>query len=244
MPAWRRLLSLALLLMVVGHPGMCLGDGIVRIGVLSFRPIAITRQQWQDTAAYLDTAVPGHTFEMVPAYLPELTRMVAQGQVDFVVTNPEHFVLLRPRHGLSAIATLIPIADGHPVDRFGGVIFTLAGNAAIRGLDDLRGRRISAVGKESFGGYMAQVWALRKAGIDPAAVTANMRFTGQPHDQAVTEVLSGRADAGFVRTGVLESLAAEGKLRLADIRVLHPQPPDASPSACPPISTLNGRWRP
>ncbi len=226
--ACRRLFSAAIVVVLLALPRLCLGGEVVRIGVLSFRPLAFTGQEWRETAAYLDAAVPDHTFQMVPAYLDDLTRLVAGAQVDFVITNPEHFVLLKSRRGLAAIATLIPYAEGRPVDRFGGVIFTRAGNAAIHTLADLRGRRITAVAKESFGGYMAQAWTLREAGFGPAMV-AGVRFTGQPHDQVVAEVLAGRADAGFVRTGVLESLAQEGKLRLEDVRVLNPQPPRLFP---------------
>ncbi|MEY4139757.1 MAG: hypothetical protein RLZZ371_1939, partial [Pseudomonadota bacterium] len=46
-------------------------------------------------------------------------------------------------------------------------------------------------------------------------------ITGQPHDNVVANVLSGHSDVGFVRTGILEDLARQGKLDLKDIRVLN-----------------------
>lgn len=56
----------------------------------------------------------------------------------------------------------------------------------------------------------------------PAGGCPGSLFTGQPQDKVVTEVLSGRADVGFLRTGVLEALAKEGKLDLAAIKVVNP----------------------
>jgi ABC-type phosphate/phosphonate transport system substrate-binding protein len=51
-----------------------------------------------------------------------------------------------------------------------------------------------------------------------------MIFTGQPQDNVVKAVMNGQAEVGFVRTGVLESLASEGKLDLSRVRVLNQQP--------------------
>jgi PAS domain S-box-containing protein len=50
---------------------------------------------------------------------------------------------------------------------------------------------------------------------------AKLLATGMPHDRVVEAVLSGRADAGFVRSGMLEGLAREGRLDLARIRILN-----------------------
>lgn len=52
---------------------------------------------------------------------------------------------------------------------------------------------------------------------------AKLAITGMPHDNVAEAVLSGRADAGFVRTGVLESMVREGKLEMPQIRIVNPQ---------------------
>jgi diguanylate cyclase (GGDEF)-like protein/hemerythrin-like metal-binding protein/PAS domain S-box-containing protein len=52
---------------------------------------------------------------------------------------------------------------------------------------------------------------------------ARLLETDMPHDLAVYAVLNGRADAGFVRTGVLEQMVNEGKLDLTQIRVIAPR---------------------
>ena len=42
-----------------------------------------------------------------------------------------------------------------------------------------------------------------------------------PQDNVINAVLNGSGDAGFVRTGVLEAMAREGKLELSQIRILN-----------------------
>jgi PAS domain-containing protein len=122
---------------------------------------------------------------------------------------------------LNAVATLIMLDKGHPIAEFAGVIFTRADRADLQTLADLNDKVIAAPAEHSLGGYLMQRWELEKNHV----VAKRYVFTGMPHDQVIEEVLSGKADAGFVRTGVLESLEKIGKIKLgeqATIRVLAP----------------------
>ncbi|MEY4139756.1 MAG: hypothetical protein RLZZ371_1938 [Pseudomonadota bacterium] len=99
----------------------------VKIGVLAFRPKAQMLVQWQPLAKALHQLVPDRDF-IVEAYsFPELTEAVANRQIDFVLTNPGHYVLLTQRHGLSSpLATLATLEKGQGSTNFGGVIFSRA----------------------------------------------------------------------------------------------------------------------
>lgn len=217
------------LLLVLGlAAGLSEAAQPVRIGILSYRSLPTTAEQWGPTAEWLEAQVPGHDFEIVPLFFPDLEAAVRTGRLQFVLTNPEHFIMLRLRHGLEATATLMTLAGSHPVSKFGGVIYTRADRRDIRGLADLKGKRIAAVDPRSLGGYLTQRWTLHQAGIDITRDAA-MFYTGMPHDNTVHEVLAGSVDAGFARTGILEAMAREGKLRLEDIRVLNPQADSAYP---------------
>jgi PAS domain S-box-containing protein len=196
----------------------------VRVGILSFRPPAIMRTQWAPTIEYLESVMPGRKFELRLLKYQELDAALESHQLDFMVTNPEHFVLRRGAEGMSAIATLMPLAEGHPVTQFGGVIFCRSERQDLLTLADVRGKRIASPNAESLGGYLMQRWELLKAGIDLGEESARVKFTGLPHDNAVTQVLDGSADVGFVRTGVLEAMAREGKLDLKLLRIINRQP--------------------
>ena len=205
------------------HAAHAAAEHEVCIGVLAFRSLEQTRQRWQATADYLNAKLPGYHFSIEPMFFPDLDMAVNRRRFDFVLTNPEHYITNRADHGLSVIATLMPLAEGHPVSSFGGVIFTLAERDDINGLADLRGQVVALTSDQSFGGYLMQRWEMSKQGIDIGELRA-MRYTGMPFDRVVHEVLSGRADAGFVRTGILESMVREGSLRLEQIKVVGLQP--------------------
>jgi len=198
-------------------------DGTVRIGVLAFRNLEATAKTWQPTADYLQQHVPGYRFSIVPFHNEELEQAVADGALDFVLTQPEQYVILRNRHGLAALATLMTLAAKRPVMTFGGVIFTRANIPDIRTLEDVRGRRVAGVYENSLGAFRMQQWTLLKAGIQLPGDAKQLIFTGQPQDNVVKAVMNGDAEVGFVRTGVLESLASEGKLDLSRVRVLNLQ---------------------
>ncbi len=212
-----------LLLLLVLLPALVRADQPVRIGVLAYRSLAETSAAWAPTAAWLENRIPGHRFQVVPLFFEELSRAVAAGQLSFVVTNPHHYVLLHVDNSLSVVATLMPLAGRHPVNRFGGVIFTRDDRRDIQRLGDLRGMRVGAVSAESMGGYLAQHWTLFKAGLDPRS-DLQMVFTGMPHENVVRKVLAGELDAGFARTSVLEQSIEKGLIGPTELRVLNRRP--------------------
>jgi diguanylate cyclase (GGDEF)-like protein len=200
---------------------------VLRVGILAFRPVDVTRAQWAGLPPLLEKALPGKQVDLVVLSYPEFDAAARVGALDFMLTNPEHFILLRNRHGVTAIATLVRLENDRPLAELSGVIFTRADRPDIATLDDLAGKTVAAVAEEALGGYMLGAWELEKRDIK-----VRYHFTGQPHDQVVDVVLAGKADAGFVRSGILEALAREGKLRLdsrSPLKILNPQAQDGFP---------------
>ncbi len=194
----------------------------IRIGVLAYRGNRSARRRWAPLARYLSASVPSVRFQVQPVTLASAAAQLEGGHVDYLVTNPGHYVSLAERIPLAPIATLERPAghNGPGLVRFGSVIFARA-DSGITTLADLRGRRLTAVAPDAFGGFQ-MAWAEFVAeGLDPFHDLGALRFAGFPQDAIVEAVLAGRTDAGVVRTGLLESLAAEGRLRLADLRILH-----------------------
>ena len=201
-------------------PILALAAEPVRVGVLAFRHKPQTLEQWKPLAAVLKQAIPERDFVVEVYTFPELEAAVAGRKLDFVLTNPGHYVLMAKRIGLSApLATLSVDQGGKPFSVFGGVIFCRAQQAAIETLGDIRGKTIAATSTDSFGGYQVQAYELVQAGIR-LPQDAKLSITGMPHDKVVEAVLDGEADVGFVRTGVLEAMAAEGKLDLSRLKIL------------------------
>ncbi|MDD2272801.1 MAG: PhnD/SsuA/transferrin family substrate-binding protein [Desulfuromonadaceae bacterium] len=193
----------------------------VKIGVLAFRPKPQTIAQWRPLAASLKKAIPGRDFVVEAFTYPELEKAIAKGQLDFVLTNPGHYVVIKKRGKLSVpIATLAVNEHGKRLTTFGGIIFTRAEQVAIRTLKDIKGKTVAATATESLGGYQMQAYELSRVGIR-LPQDAKIITTGMPHDNVVSAVLSGRADVGFVRSGVLEGLVCEGKLDINQLKIIN-----------------------
>ena len=216
---WRRAWA-AVLLVASGLAWSA--DATVKIGVLAFRPKDETLARWQPTADYLSAKIPGAHFVVNALSYTELEQAIIARQVDFVLTNPAHYVMMMKRSGLSTLATLIVSEGGKPVDSFGGVVVVRSTRGDLQSLTDLKGKTIATPDQESFGGYVMQVFELKRIGL-AAVKDYRVLMTGMPHDAAFQAMLDGRADAAFVRTGLIESLAATGRLDARTVRVLNLQ---------------------
>lgn len=229
----RRVAAFVAWVLVAGAAGMTLAlaaQDQVRIGILGHRGDARAVAAYQPTADYLSAAVPGYQFSVVPYDLADLETAVALGAVDFLITNPEQYVVLEARHRVMRIATLVRQEGGRPVSQFGGAIIALAGRKDITDLPSLRGMTVAAVGPDAFGGFLMQAQAMREVGVDPAA-DVRMSYLGLPQDRIVQAVLEGRADAGFVRSDLLDHMIAEGRLDPGRIRILGRREDPAYPFA-------------
>jgi diguanylate cyclase (GGDEF)-like protein/PAS domain S-box-containing protein len=142
-------------------------------------------------------------------------------RIDFVLTNPSHYIKLREHHRLTgALATLVMRQGSQGVHGIGGVIVRRAQRDDIRDLADIAHKRVAIAGKHYLGTYMAPALELLRAGVDLDDIA--WVETSQPVDQVITSVLDGQSDVGFVRTGVLEDLEREGKLQPGELAVVHP----------------------
>ncbi|SEQ02627.1 PAS domain S-box-containing protein [Ectothiorhodospira magna] len=194
------------------------------LGVLAFRPVPVTEQQWQPLVDYLNAQIPGLDLGLRALNYPDLDAAIMAGEIHFVLTNPAHYVVLSQRERFSSpLASIVRNVDGQAVRGFGGVILTEATRTDIQAITDLFGKRIAAVSADSLGGYQMQAYALKQAGIDPKK-DIEVMLTGMPHDGAVHAVLQGEADAAFVRSGVVEAMIEAGHIQANDLRILNPTP--------------------
>jgi PAS domain S-box-containing protein len=195
----------------------------VRIGILSYRPKVQMAAQWESLATVLKQAIPERDFEISVYTIQELEMVTASRQIDFILTNPGHFVQLHRNIGLSApLATLVTDENGQRASVLGGVIFTRVERTDINNLSDVHNRTIANIGPASLGGYQMQAYELNRVGIK-VATDNRLIVTGTPHDKVVDAVLSGRAEVGFVRSGVLEAMAREGKIDAKQLKIINPQ---------------------
>ncbi|HJW32732.1 MAG TPA: PhnD/SsuA/transferrin family substrate-binding protein [Holophagaceae bacterium] len=230
-------LKAALLFLLLALPA--LPQAPLRIGMLAFRPKAKVAAEWEPMGRHLGAAL-GRPVTVTPYDFQDLNAAITRNEVDVVITNPGHYILLKQRNVMSApLVTKVDREGEHRLSAFGGVIFTRFDHPEIQGLADLAGKRIAAVGKESLGGFQMEAFEMLEAGV-PLPDQDHLVAMGLPHDRSVEAVLSGKADAGFVRSGVLEAMAREGKLDLKAIRIINRQELSSFPYA---VSTrLHPEW--
>jgi PAS domain S-box-containing protein len=209
------------------------------IGVFAYRDKAETQVRWQPLADYLSRTVGSVPFELHALDPHEIEAALRQNALDFVFTNPSHYIELKYKNALSgALATLVERQDGLPAAQFGGVVIARRERLDLAALGDLRGKRVAVPGITPFGGFATQIYELEQAGVPRTAL--HLEAVGLPQDRVVAAVLAGDADAGFVRTGIIERMAAEGRLDAARLRVVNPQTAPGFPFAL--STTLYPEW--
>ena len=117
----------------------------IRIGVLSHKGADICGEMWQPTMDYLDKALPERKFDLAPLKFEEIESAVRDNSIDFLICNPEIYVDLEVRYGVSRIMTLRNRAGTQIMSEFGGVVFRRADRSDLQGLQDARGQRFAAV---------------------------------------------------------------------------------------------------
>ena len=201
----------------------------VTVGVLAHRGVNTAIETWSPTITYLAERIGGREFHLSPLDLQGMQDALQRGELDFILTNPGNYVELEAGYGITRIATLKNIRNGQPSKTFGAVIFTRASRDDIHTLVDLRGKTFDAVDEGAFGGFQMAWRELMDTDIDPFSDFSELRFSGFPQDKIVYDVRDGRLDAGTVRTDILEGLAGQGLIELADFRILNRQVSDDFP---------------
>ena len=176
------------------------------IGMFAYRPADQLQVKWQPFANYLAEHLKDRKVELRILDQQALSLAIERNELDVVFTNPTHYIRLRTQNRLSgAIATQVTNEKGFAVSELGGLIIRRNDRTDLQQLNDLKKAQIAITGRDYLGGYVAQAALLLSTDMNPA----DMNFTelGNPHDKIVEAVLAGRADAGFIRTGILENLA-------------------------------------
>lgn len=210
----------------------------VRIGVLAYRGAERAVDEFSPTLAHLNRALPQQRFVPVPLDPAALAAAVAGRALDFVITNPGDHLQLAADFGLTRLATLegrgsaatvastviAPARLGHPVR-----------------LDQLQGRRLAIVSAEAFGGWRVIWRELQQAGLGPKQLPALLE-TGYPMTRIVDALRDGKADAGVLRSCLLEELVAQGQVLPGEFIVVGERKATSSDPSCRRSSRAYPDW--
>lgn len=197
-------------------------EDAVRVGVLAIRSAEAANVQYGGIIAYLEETL-GRPFELIPVTQDSQFELVESNALDFTFNNPLAGVEIQRLYNTEFLATLSRVNGG----TFFSALIIVKADSEIQTLEDLRGLDGTCVDHETAAaGCIFQVFHLIEHGIDPFTDFAT--FTETPsQDNIVLGVLNGTYDVGFIRTGQLERMLAEGTLlSLDDIRILDPAQDD------------------
>ncbi|SJZ80362.1 Signal transduction histidine kinase [Trichlorobacter thiogenes] len=215
-------------------PAWAEADHELTLGILTIHSKDEMQQEWQPLAAHLSAALPGHRLRVIFLDHDEMWQALLQRKLDFVLTNASHYIQLREKTKFSGVlATLVRSEGTVALKELGGVVFTRANRDDINRFKDLKDKRIACVNESpgAFGSFHIPMAEFKRAGI--ALPRKNqLLVTGMPQDLVVQAVLEGKADAGIVRTGVIEKIARQGRLNLADLKIINQQKWPHFPLVC------------
>jgi two-component system, sensor histidine kinase and response regulator len=192
----------------------------LHFGVFAYQGIDKTTERYQHIADYLDEALVDYRVVLHVLPMEEIYQRIADQTLDFVTTNPSHFLVVRRQFPLSGvIATLMPLApDGQPTQFLSGVIVTRAERTDITTLQDLAGKRIATPSLQHMGGFRAQVYEMAMAGVP---LREEQLLLTAVHQDAIRALMREEVDVAFVRNGILETMAASGELQLTHLRLIN-----------------------
>lgn len=237
---FRRLAGLALAgALALATPAGAAAPAAVRVGVLADKGVEQAEQEWAGVRTWLNRRLPDYRFEFIGLDHPALRQAVADARVDFVITNGGNYTELGFLYGISRIATLDSPLALSPTEAVGSAIVARA-DSSLRQLRDLKGKHLLAASPDAFCCYQIAARELILAGIEPEEDLGRLEFVGFPIQNIALAVRDGKADAGIVRTCLLEQMIANGAIRADALRVLSPVPVAGFP--CRTSSRLYPDW--
>lgn len=212
---------LMVLFMLVGAACTAANAADIKLGVNAPRG-ALEAKKWEPLGKYIAAGI-GKSVEIMPLPPAQLDDAVAQGRLDFALVNPVTAVIVSEMNKAKLLATMK--ADGTP--NFAGVIFSKKGGK-VNSLSDLKGKNVMAYQfGVSAGAYVFQAYYVSQHGIDVQKDFASFK-EAKKQDDIVLGVQSGVIDAGFVRTGVLESMAKDGKIKMDEFVIIDSKKDDVN----------------
>jgi phosphonate transport system substrate-binding protein len=102
------------------------------------------------------------------------------------------------------------------------IVITQARNDKIKGIADLKGKRVAHVSQTSSSGHQAPVYFFSRMGVVPGK-DYQIVFSGK-HDASALGVVNGDYDAAAVADTVLERMVIRGVIKASDYKVIYTSP--------------------
>ena len=201
----------ALVLVLIGIPAAQAQE--LRLGVLPRLAATEITTMFTPLADYLGRKTGRKVTLVVARDFEAFQKQVRAGELDLAFSNPLIYVELKREMDLEPLGLGAEKKGG---TRFRGILIVRK-DSGMNGLQDVKGKRIIFVDRESLGGYLSQALFLKKHGIDLQRDFTTLPFA-KKHDNVTMAVLNRAADVGAIREDDLEKLA--GRVDLSQLKIL------------------------
>jgi phosphonate transport system substrate-binding protein len=185
---------LVILICVVPLP-LFAGDASYKLSMLPlYSPEEINRRI-SIIADYLTKKTGARIEGVVNSDFTQYENSLKNGSIEFGYENPYVYTLVSSTHEVLAMDQ----------DTFGGIIIART-DSGLSTLKDVRGKKISIVGKKSVGGYLSQKLSLMEAGINVDTDCSLTEAVANKQENVILAVYTGEADAGFIRESALHQV--------------------------------------
>ena len=191
-------------------------DGTVRaeikLGILPRLSAVEMYTMFKPLASYLSQETGEKISIVIPRDFDAFKVAVRSGHLDLGFSNSVIYVKLRKEMQIEPLA----VSAERKGTRFRGII-VVRKDSDIKTVQDLRGKKLVFVEKESAGGYVFQMMLLKKAGIDTQKDFTLLPFA-KKHDNVMMAVFNKAADAGGIREDDFDKM--KDKVDLSQMRII------------------------
>lgn len=206
--------------MMVVLTGIALGAALpapaaaeIKFGILPRLSAVEMTTMFNPLADYLSRETGEKVTLVIPKDFSAFSDAVKAGQVDIAFANPLIYVQLKKDANLEPLGLSSELKSG---TRFRGIIVARK-DSGIEKLQDLKGKKLIFVDKDSAAGYIFQMLLLKKAGLDVQKDFTQLPFA-KKHDNVMMAVFNKAADAGGIREDDFDKM--KDKVDLSQMKII------------------------
>lgn len=185
----------------------------IKFGILPRLSAVELTTMYSPLTEYLTKETGEKVSLVIPKDFDSFKALVTSGQVDLGFANSLVYVQLKKD---TAIDPLALSAEKKAGTQFRGIIIARK-DTGIDKIQDLKGKKLIFVEKDSAAGYIFQMLLLTKAGLDVQKDFTTLPFA-KKHDNVTMAVFNKAADAGGIREDDLDKM--KDKVDLSQIKII------------------------
>ncbi len=215
---------------------------VVRLGISNYATPTPHEVLYTRTIETLRAVVAPRRLQ-VRYYSPgELSDAINRDRLDFVFGSAGFYRRTALETGNRELVSIVTSRYPDPNHSDGAAIVVRADRGDLKNLEALQGKRLSANRPFTFTGFLVPMGAVAAMGADPEDFFGTIIFKGEGRTMQgiARDVLEGRADVGFLRLCMLETLENDGLIAKGALRVVNDM--TASGEACRRSTPLYPGW--